>query len=171
LPLKHRFTVRDLTAAGAAAGLALILGYLRLYRMPQGGAITLASVPILYLALWRGPRVGVLAGLMCGLLNLVGGYVIHPVQLVLDYPLPLAALGLAGLTPSVPRIGILTANALRCASHVASGVVFFASFAPEGMPVWHYALIYNLSFILPEAIIGLLAVPPILRRLGHATQK
>ncbi len=169
MPPKHRFTVRDLTAAGAAAGLALILGYLRLYRLPQGGSITLATVPILYLALWRGPRVGALAGLMCGLLNLIGGYVIHPVQLIMDYPLPFALLGLAGLSRSLPRVGILVANALRCACHVGSGMLFFASYAPEGMPVWHYVLFYNLSFVAPEAVIGLLAVPPILRRLGHVS--
>lgn len=168
MPIPSRFGVRDLTAAGAAAALAFILGYLKLYRLPQGGSITLATLPLLYVALWRGPRTGTLAGLLCGMLNLVGGFIIHPVQLLLDYPVPFACLGLAGLWPRYPRAGILFANLLRCVSHVASGAVFFGSYAPDGVSVWHYAAAYNLSFVLPELAIGIVLVPVLLRRVIRA---
>ena len=42
---------------------------------------------------------------------------------------------------------------LRCAAHVISGVVFFAEYAPEGTPVLLYSLLYNGSYLLPEAVL------------------
>ena len=65
-------SVRDLTAVGMAASLAVMLGYLmRPVRLPQGGSITLETIPLLYVALWRGPRLGVSAGLLCSVLALM----------------------------------------------------------------------------------------------------
>jgi thiamine transporter len=37
--------------------------------------------------------------------------------------------------------------------HVISGVVFFADYAPEGTPVLLYSLLYNGSYLLPEAVL------------------
>jgi thiamine transporter len=171
LSSRSKLSISDLTASGMAAALALVLGYLKLYQLPQGGSITLAAVPILYLSFWRGPRAAMLAGLLCGLLSLIGGYIIHPVQLLLDYPLPFALLGVAGAFDRVPRLGILIAQALRCSCHIASGVIFFASYAPEGVTVWHYAALYNLSFILPEALISMIAVPLLRTKLAHVHEE
>jgi thiamine transporter len=39
------------------------------------------------------------------------------------------------------------------ACHVLSGVIFFASYAPEGQNVWIYSLVYNASFMAPSVII------------------
>jgi thiamine transporter len=45
-------------------------------------------------------------------------------------------------------------------SSVISGVIFYASYAPEGQNVWIYSLIYNCTYILPDtAIIFLLLIP------------
>src|SRR4030042_3770098 len=70
-----------------------------IYRLPQGGSVTIAGlVPLLWFALRRGLKYGVFAGFMYGLIHAVlpGAYIIHPVQGLLDYPLAFAALGLAG---------------------------------------------------------------------------
>ena len=171
MPSRSQLSIRDLTASGVAAALALVLGYLKLYQLPQGGSITLAAVPILYLSFWRGPRAAMLAGLLCGLLSLIGGYIIHPVQLLLDYPLPFALLEAAGAFTRTPRLGILVAQALRCSCHIASGIIFFASYAPEGVAVWHYAALYNLSFVLPETLICVIAVPLLRARLAHVHEE
>ena len=61
-----------LAEAGVAAALAWILSRLRIFRMPQGGSVSLELVPILYLAFYRGTYPGVLAGLAAGLMFLAG---------------------------------------------------------------------------------------------------
>ena len=152
----------------AAAALATVLGYLKLYRLPQGGSITLETVPILFLAQWKGMRPGIAAGLITGLLKLIlDPFIIHPVQILLDYPIPFACLGLAAMPLRFPRMGILFANLLRLLCHFVSGAVFFASYAPQGVSVWKYSALYNASYVVPEAIIALLLVPPIYNRIAH----
>ena len=134
------FGIRDLTTAAMAAAMAVLLGYLKIYRLPQGGSITLETVPILFVALLRGARLGIFAGLITGCLKLLlGPFIVHPVQLLLDYPLPFALLGLSAILPRFPRIGILLGNSVRFLSHFVSGIVFFGSFVPEGMSIWRYS--------------------------------
>jgi len=172
LPLSARFGIRDLTASSAAAALAVVLGYMKIYRLPQGGSITLETVPILFVALWLGVRPGALAGALTGVLKLLlDPYIIHPIQILLDYPLPFALLAFSALFPHFPRTGILVGNGARWLSHFVSGVVFFGSFAPEGVAVWRYSAVYNLSYIGPEAVIGLLLVPVLIRRMPLPGQK
>ena len=165
-------STRATTTLAAATALALILGYLKLYRLPQGGSITLETVPILLLALWHGPRLGILCGCLTGVLKvLLDPFVLHPIQILLDYPVPFALLGLAGMVPGRPRLGILLASTGRYLSHVLSGAIFFAHYAPEGVDVWHYALLYNLSYAGPEALIALLVVPTLLKRILSASSR
>jgi thiamine transporter len=158
---------RSYTFVAAAAALAIVLGYFKLYRLPQGGSITLETVPILFIALWKGPRTGIQAGIVAGLLKLIlDPFIIHPVQILLDYPIPFACLGCAAFSSALPRLGIVLGNTLRFACHLISGVVFFSSYAPDGSSVWYYSAMYNASYILPEALIALFIVPPILRRIS-----
>ena len=148
----------------------MILGFLKLYRLPQGGSITLEAVPILFLALRNGPRAGVAAGMLAGVLKLLlDSFIVHPVQLLLDYPVAFASLGLAGIFPATPRASILLAGACRWSSHFLSGVLFFESYAPEGIQVSNYAALYNLSYVGPETLLGILLVPTLIRRVPNPT--
>ncbi|MGC9490393.1 MAG: energy-coupled thiamine transporter ThiT [Thermovirgaceae bacterium] len=143
--------VRILVEAALVAALALALSYLRLWRMPQGGSITLENVPILIFALRWGFKAGTGAGAVAGLLQLIlGGYVVHPLQALLDYPLAFSALGFAALAPRPLWLGLAMGTFLRLACHVLSGVIFFASYAPEGTNVWLYSTVYNGSYMLPN---------------------
>ena len=142
-----------------AGALALILGMLRLYRMPYGGSITLEMVPIFVVSLRHGARSGAWSGLIVGILKLVlDPYIIHPVQLVMDYPLPYAVLGIAGLFAYQPTLGVILATAARYVVHVLAGVVFWGSYAPEGMNPWVYSLGYNASYLIPNAILAVLVI-------------
>ena len=160
---------RDMTFCGMAAALAVVLGMVGKVlplQLPQGGSITLETLPILFMAYWGGWRLGVLTGFLDGVLQLVfGAFIFHPIQVVLDYPLPFALLGFAGLFSGQIRLGILVASVFRWCSHFVSGFVFFAEYAPEGTPVWMYAALYNASFVFPEALICMVLVPLLLRRL------
>ena len=166
---------RILTEISMAIALSIILNFLPIWQMPQGGSVTLEMLPIFIIAFRWGVRSGMLAGLGYGLIQLAfGAYIIHPVQLILDYPLPYLLLGLAGLFKNkilFTKNQILwifvamTAGTLaRFGSHILSGVVFFGHFAPEGQNVWLYSIIYNGSFLIPSLIITYFVILP-LRRL------
>lgn len=174
---QQRETTRALAYGGMAIALATVLSLIVVWKMPQGGTITAASMlPLIFFALAFGVRWGILAGSVFGGIQLLlpGAFLVHPVQVVLDYPLAFAALGLAGLfalpaakraeSPELlrrvarlplfaPVLGTLLAMTARTLCHVLSGVVFFASYAPEGQAVWLYSLVYNGAYMLPEALV------------------
>lgn len=160
--------VRILVEGALAAALALALSYVRLWRMPQGGSITLENVPILLFTLRWGLRAGFGAGSVTGLLQMIlGGYVVHPVQALLDYPLAFAALSLAALWKRPVWVGLVLGSGGRFACHLLSGVVFFAAYAPEGTNVWIYSAVYNGSFMLPTLVLSVAAVYLIQPRLAR----
>ena len=66
--------------------------------------------------------------------------------------------------------GVLTAGVARFLFHVLSGVVFFASYAPEGTPVWLYSVIYNGTFLLPGMAIALVLLLGLKKRLIDSKQ-
>lgn len=147
------------------AGLALVLSFVKFGALwAMGGSISLVMVPIFLLAFRRGLKVGLLTGLLVGLLGLVTGpTIVHPVQLVLDYPLAYMVLGFAGIfaaKQAVPKLsyivlGLVLATVLRFLSHFASGVIWFGQYAPDGMNPSVYSFLYNLSYLLPEMLITL----------------
>ncbi|MGI6148968.1 MAG: energy-coupled thiamine transporter ThiT [Firmicutes bacterium] len=135
-------------------GAALALSMVRLIRLPQGGSIGVDMLPIFLLAFRRGGRVGLVGGALFGVLKMITyPYFVHPMQVLLDYPIPFAALGVAGFFRKDILTGVTVGTVLRCAAHVISGVVFFAEYAPEGTPVLLYSLLYNGSYLLPEAVL------------------
>lgn len=161
-------------AIALAAVLDLISKSLPLPRLPYGGSISLRALPILVIALRHGPRAGIAAGGAYGVVDfLIHPVFVHPIQLLLDYPVALGALGAAGflwqakvpLTRMRLFAGIVLASLLRLAAHFVAGVVFFAQFAPPGQPPWIYSLVYNSSYLIPEAILLILLMQLILRRM------
>lgn len=160
---------RLLVHIGLALALTVVLHTFRLYHMPQGGSVTLgAMLPLLLLSFRYGPVVGYLAGFVYGLLNLLQDpYILHPVQVLFDYPLPYMAMGLAGFFRDRPFLGATVAVVGRFICHFISGIVFFASYAPEGMSPYWYSLVFNGSYLLTELIICLviLKVLPVGRML------
>ncbi len=149
------FSIHLIVNIALMLGLAIILHQVRLYHMPQGGSITLGGmVPLLLLAYRYGPGVGALGGFLFGLINMIQDpYILHPVQVLFDYPLPYMAMGLAGLFPQRILPGTALAFFTRLICHVISGVVFFASFAPAGQSPLVYSLIFNGTYLVPEFII------------------
>jgi thiamine transporter len=154
---------------GLMLALTVILHTFRLYHMPQGGSVTLgAMIPLLLIAFRYGPVVGYLAGFTYGLLNLLQDpYILHPVQVLFDYPLPYMALGLAGYFKDRMLLGAIVGSCGRFICHFISGVVFFGSYAPPGTSPYWYSLVFNATYLLPELMICLfiLRVLPVKRLL------
>ena len=162
-----------LVEIGVMVAFAYVLMLFRVGRMPQGGSISLQMLPIFVIALRWGGLPGMVAGLLFGLVKLLfDPYIVHPVQMLLDYPLAFAAIGVAGFLKEKPLAGILAGGAGRFLMHFLAGVIFFGSLAPENMSPIIYSMVYNITYMGPEIIIALLTAPLVLRRLqpDHAAE-
>jgi thiamine transporter len=159
---------RDVAEVSVMVALATVLFYFKLYTFPQGGEITFGSMtPILLVALRRGVRVGVVAGVVFSLIVLaLEPFVYYPVQFLLDYPLAFGSLGLAGLFRGKGMDGALAGVALgigsRFVCHFLSGVFFFP--APPGESVVVFSAVYNASYLIPEFVISATAMAVLVRR-------
>ena len=149
-------TSRVLAEIAIFVALATALSFIIVYTLPQGGSITAVSmVPILWLALRRGPKIGIIAGVMYGLIQLaIMPYVIDPVQLLLDYPLAFGVLGLAGLFQKYPIVGGAVGISGRFIMHFVAGVVYWAPVYAPTLNPFAYSAVYNGSYLLPELIVS-----------------
>lgn len=141
-----------------------------IYRLPQGGSITAASmVPLLLFALRRGLRWGVGEGAVYGLVHMYFDStkpysIVDPVQALLDYPIAFAALGLAGLLKKYPIVGVGAGIIGRFLAHFVAGMIFFAIWAPPGMHPAIYVAVYNGSYLLVEFIISAIIMYILVKR-------
>ncbi|MBK5211730.1 MAG: energy-coupled thiamine transporter ThiT [Coriobacteriia bacterium] len=180
--------IRTIAEIGLSVALFAVLDYLNV-RLPinaAGGSISLAMTPILILALFRGPLVGMLAGALCGGIDfLIAPYIFNVFQVFLDYPIAFGLVGLAGLfkkpaehafmkskTTSLLVYtigGILIGAVGRFLAHFLSGVIFFAQNAPKGQNVFLYSAGYQLTYLVPSfigcAIVTVLIVPVLARSM------
>jgi thiamine transporter len=164
-----KIPTRILTEIIVCVALAGVLYSIPFFQLPNGGRVTLASmVPIFFVALRRGPKVGIVAGVAFGFVALVldsFAFVVNPVQVTLDYPLAFGALGLAGFFQKSPILGVIVGVAGRFVCHFMSGLVFFAIYAESGLasmgisaPAYAapvvYSAVYNGSFLILELIMS-----------------
>lgn len=116
--------------------LAFVLSYFKLFSMPLGGSITLASMlPMMVYANRYGVKKGLLAGLVYGLLQYIqGGYFVHWIQFLLDYPIAFAMIGLAGLTKGDKNLvfSVLIGGTGRFLCHLISGILVFGEYVMIG---------------------------------------
>lgn len=157
------WTTRRLAYAGMCIAVAFVLSCIKLFRMPQGGSVTPAAMmPLVLFALAFGPGQGIVVGCAFGLLQLIEDfYVIHPVQLLVDYPMAYAALALGCVALLLPEkyerfrlpMAVLLGYLGRYLMASISGAVFFAEYAGE-QNAWVYSLGYNLSYLGTEALIA-----------------
>lgn len=170
---QKRWSARMIANAALCMALATILSFIKLYEMPQGGSITPASMlPILMFAYAYGVGPGVVMGFAYGLLQFVqGGWFVHPMQFLLDYPLCFAMLGFAGIARKLPDSwgfipSIILGVFLRFVCAFLTGVFFWYEGAGE-QNVLVYSAIYNGTYLIPETIICIvIACIPQVRKLA-----
>lgn len=176
---KTRWDSRKIAMAAMCIAIGFVLNCIRLYRMPQGGSITPASMlPMVLFMVACGPLQGFVVGCAYGLLQLLTDpYVIHPIQMLLDYPLAWGAMAIccmANLLPEKSRIrlplAVLLAGVGRYIMAVLSGAIFFAEYAGE-QNAWIYSLIYNITYLGPDTLVCMIvACIPGLARLTKMIQ-
>lgn len=174
---KGGLQVRQLTFCGMALALAFLTSYIKLFRMPYGGTVTLFSMLfVVLIGYWYGPKVGIMAGFVYGILQFVQEpYVLSFFQVCCDYLLAFAALGLGGVFSRRKNglaKGYVLAVIFRGAFHVLGGYLFWMSYMPENFPktlAAAYPVIYNYSYLLAEGIltIVILQVPAVKKALGR----
>ena len=165
---RAKLRTKAVVYGGLCVAVAFVLSYIRLYRWPQGGSITIASpLPIFVYAYIFGPAAGIAAGTAYGLLQLVQDpYILHRFQVFLDYILAFAAWGLAGFFRKNISLGIIFGGVGQIFSSFLSGVIFFASYAPEGMSPIIYSLVVNVTVLGTNILICLLvSLLPQVRRV------
>lgn len=152
---------RALVYGAVAVALSFALSYARLFKLPQGGSVTFASLlPLMIYSMMFGTRRGLLVCLVYGTLQaLQDPYIIHPMQFLLDYPLAFGLVGVSGifvekkLFKSNKLVGFIlggvVAVCLRYACHVCSGVFAFADYFywdSELMSKYDTAAVYSLAY-------------------------
>lgn len=166
--------------------LAVALSRIPAFKLPYGGSLSLEMLPIMVVALRRGFRAGIIAGVLTSVaVFLFEPFVVHWAQVALDYPVAFGAVGLAAAgsaawTRAVARGRMLMAGwtvvlpacflggALRYVAHFISGVVFFGSYAPKGQPVVVYSLVYNATYMVPATIVCAIAAALLMPALERA---
>jgi len=174
-----KLSPKELSVCAMLLALGFLLSMLRVWQLPNGGSVTLASMlPIFVIAYLYGVGPGLLAGTAFGLIQIVtGAYVLHPLQFLLDYIIPFSLLGLAGLLRDTPRkwlIGIAIACFARFFCHWLSGVLYWADTLQP--PVGWFSAVYNGTYMIPETLLCLViaALPPVqkfVKQVKAAPQK
>lgn len=151
----NKFTTKMLVYGSLCIALSFVLSYIKLFSWPQGGSITPASMlPIMVFASMFGVLPGIVVGIAYGMLQLIQDpYVIHWAQLFLDYPLAFGAIGLAGLFKNNLALSALAGGCGRFVFSFLSGVIFFGSYAPDGVSPIIYSLAVNGIMIGTDTLI------------------
>lgn len=178
----HRLQI--LIEAAILAAAAMVLDFLPSIQITAGISVSFAMVPVFIVALRWGWKAGFFSGFLWGILQIVTGdaTILHPIQVLVEYLLAFAMVGVAGFFAYVIQkqikhnrkkealftltMAIFIASLARYFWHFVAGYYFWGSYAPEGMsPVW-YSFVINgttmiLTFILCAIIlIALFSVSP-----------
>lgn len=143
-----KINVKSLARIGIISAVTILLYLINLVPFPQGGGFSLLSyLPIMFLSCIFGMEEGILCGIVVATLKVVLKPPFFPLQLPLDYFGGMIAIAITPIfgikKKSVLILGALLAGFLSTLFSILSGVIFFGQFAPEGMSVWKYSIIYN----------------------------
>ena len=164
---KSSVTLRALCEGAVFVALAQVLGYIKLFELPQGGSVGIGMLPIfIFCARWGfGP--GMIASFAYSLLQLRldGAYAWGWESILGDYILAFTVLGVAGLFHK-NRYGFFIGSAVgslaRFLVHYVVGAVVWGEYMPDtffGMTMttpWFYSLLYNGSYMVLDMVMCLL---------------
>lgn len=157
---KSRHTTRSLVYAAVSVSMAFVLNLIKTPSLLYGGSVTLFRfLPLVVYACMFGTLKGISAGAVYGVSDLLmSGWVVHPIQVLLDYIFGFACVGLAGVFRNKKLyyiFGPLLAALGRYVCLVISGVVFWGSgmFDYGFSNVWVYSLAYNSISLIDMALV------------------
>lgn len=147
---------RSIVYGAISIALSFALSYAKLFKLPQGGSVTFASLlPLMVYCCMFGTRRGLVVCTIYGVLQaLQDPFIIHPMQFLLDYPLAFGLIGVSGIFMEKGvfkekkivafLLGGIIAVVLRYACHVCSGVFAFADYAD--LDKYGSAIVYSMAY-------------------------
>ena len=102
---------------------ALVLEMIVLYKLPNGGSVTLSPLPIIFFALRWGTGWGAMAGFVFGGLNyILGGSAIDWTTIIFDYFLAFSMLGVGAGLFKGRRYGVYGATVVGIAFQFVASI-------------------------------------------------
>ena len=158
-----RKPIRTLCEGALMIAMAEILSFLPLYRMPWGGSVDLAMLPIFIFCVRWGFGPGMLVCVAHAILQTLfeGGIAIGWQSIIGDFLLAYTVLGVAGLFRNF-SLGVLTGCALRFLVHYVVGATIWAEYMPETFfsmtmtSPWIYSALYNGVYMVIDCALILL---------------
>jgi len=166
-------TTKTLAESALMIALATILSLYAVFRLPNGGAVTIGSmIPIILVSLKYRFRWALTTAFAFSLIKMLIRFYAPPVEnlfyytmmILLDYVIAFSVLCFAGviyrnLPKKIPaRVRLMIATiicfALRFFCHFLSGIIIWATYAPKDQPLWLYSLLYNGAYMGLECIIS-----------------
>ena len=163
----RKMTTQQLVTCAVALALAYVTSYIKIFKLPFGGSVTLFSMLfIVLIGYWYGAKIGILTGLVYGIFQfLQEPYVLSLFQVCCDYILAFGAMGIAGFFSKSKKHGLvkayLAAILARGAFHALGGYLYWMDYMPSNFPkslTALYPIIYNYSFILAEGILTVIVI-------------
>ncbi len=160
---------KSVVYAAISIALAFGLSYIRVFKAPYGGSITLASLlPIALYSYMFGVKRGTICGIVYGILQSIQDpWIVHPIQYFMDYAFAFGMIGLfGGMFRNVIKnkmlslsLGLIVGSIARYFLHVLSGAIYFGEYAGDyGFnSAWVYSFTYNALYVFPDIAIAVVA--------------
>ncbi len=165
---------QKLTLCAVVVALSTLLSAIKIFHLPLGGSVTLASmVPIIVLSFFVPVKWALTASFACSLIQLMNPYLppaknfsIFIIAILFDYIFAFGSIGLAGFfSKFMPKrikytLSCMIVIFLRFLCHATAGVLVWKT-------IWVESVIYNGSYMIFELIISTIMVSvivPILKR-------
>ncbi len=160
--------IRALVECALMVALAVVIDLIPMPKWPNGGSVSIAAVPIIFISYRHGLLGGLPAGFVYAVIHLLTGWYAPPAGtllatglcVLLDYLLAFTAFGLADIFAKPFKnklvgygVGAALVNLVRFICSFLSGWILWSAYAPEGQPAWLYSLVYNGGYMLPNAIL------------------
>ena len=177
---KKNSPLLKLTECSVMLALSIALSFIKIWKMPMGGSVTLLSMlPIMLVSVKYGFKGGVPVAFLYAMFQLLMGvasgdvfvYCTTGAMVVIcvlfDYLLPFTVLGCAAMFrgpadklreknrvagDALLLAGFVIVVVFRFACHYVTGFSIWGQWAPEGQSKFIYSLIYNGQYMLPECI-------------------
>lgn len=168
---KKTLSLIVMVEAAFMAAFAMLIDLLPSIQLSPFISISFAMVPIFIISLRWGMKAGLLSGFLWGLLQVVTGdvYFLTVTQFLIEYFIAFACIGFAGIfcpfvqvafekkqsTKAVVWIvvAVFVGSLARYFWHFIAGVIFWGSFAPEGMSPVVYSLVVNGGTMLGVSVL------------------
>lgn len=175
MKVSNKYKIYQIATSGLLLALSFVLGiiskFIPFFRMPSGGGISLAMIPLTFTGLILGPVYGLIAGLLYSIFNMLvdGAFSWGIPSLFLDYFLPYSSAAICGLFRSYFYkkktwsivVSLVSFVFIRFICHFLSGVLLFNPYFEETNKLFtleavSYSTIYNLGYLIPTLIVSLI---------------